>query len=491
MDTPLDKAPAWVKDAIFYQIFPDRFAMSDTVHKPGNLEPWDSPPTIHGYKGGDLIGIAEHLDWLVDLGINAIYLNPIFQSGSNHRYHTHDYFTVDPLLGGDRAFDQLMTACRARGVRVVIDGVFNHASRGFFQFHDILENGSGSPWLDWFHIHNWPLRPYDDSAPANYEAWWGIKALPKFNTDNPDVREYLMQVGEYWAAKGVDGWRLDVPEEITTPGFWEEFRMRVRAINPDLYIVGEIWADAGAFINAGDRFDGTMNYRFTAATIAFAVGHRLDESLALDNPFYEIRPAIDAATYGWRMRDLLESYSEQGNLANLNLLDSHDTARILSLASGDVRSVELCLALLLTFPGAPSLYYGTEIGLPGRTDPDCRRAFPWDHAESWDTELLATTKALIALRSQHPALRSAKYDVISPSPDEGGTMLFVFSRSTETETMVIAVNSGEDAASASLTLPATDFELVWGSGTAEQGENTIRLTVTARSAAVWSVTKAG
>ncbi|NNF63432.1 MAG: DUF3459 domain-containing protein [Acidimicrobiia bacterium] len=487
MDTPLAAAPSWVKDAVFYQIFPDRFAKSDTVHKPGNLESWESEPTYHGYKGGDLVGIAEKLDWLADLGVTAIYLNPIFRSGANHRYHTHDYFSVDPLLGGERAFDTLMAACKKRNIRVVLDGVFNHASRGFFQFHDILENGPGSPWLDWFQVHNWPLRPYDDTTPPQYSAWWGIKALPKFNTDNPDVREYLMRVGEYWAAKGIDGWRLDVPEEITTPGFWEEFRMRVRAVNPDLYIVGEIWADAGAYINSGNRFDGTMNYRFTAATIAFVLGYRVDESLALDNPFYDIRPAIDAATYGWKMRDLLDSYSEQGNLASLNLLDSHDTARIISLANGDVQSVVLALVLLLTFPGAPSIYYGTEVGLEGRTDPDCRRAFPWDDQDSWNNDLLETTRSLVALRAGHQALRSSSYDVISPSPDEGGQMMFVFRRSSEDETLLVAVNAGDDAASVVMTLPGAEFGLVWGEGAAEQGDNNVRLNLAARSAAVWTV----
>ena len=192
MTKAIDKPPAWVRDAVFYQIFPDRFAKSAALEKPQGLEPWADPPTFNGYKGGDLLGICESLDWLTDLGINAIYLNPIFQSGANHRYHTHDYLLVDPLLGGNEAFDTLLSRCHQRGIRVMLDGVFNHASRGFFYFHDVLENGPSSPWADWFVIHDWPLHPYDADKPANYEAWWGLKALPKFNTDNPQVREYLM-----------------------------------------------------------------------------------------------------------------------------------------------------------------------------------------------------------------------------------------------------------------------------------------------------------
>ena len=203
--------PEWVKHAVFYQIFPDRFAKSDRVVKPSNLEPWDGEPTDHGYKGGDLLGVAEKLDYLQDLGVTAIYFNPIFQSASNHRYHTHDYCKVDPLLGGDAAFDALLAACKERGLRVILDGVFNHASRGFFQFNDILENGPASPWRDWFYLDGGPINAYDGSRPAGYQAWWGLRALPKLNTDNPQVREYLVRVGEYRLRRGIDGWRLDVP----------------------------------------------------------------------------------------------------------------------------------------------------------------------------------------------------------------------------------------------------------------------------------------
>ncbi|MEA2058883.1 MAG: glycoside hydrolase family 13 protein, partial [Actinomycetota bacterium] len=333
--TNVTEHPAWVRDAVFYQIFPDRFARSTRVRKPLNLEPWDAPPTFHGYKGGDLLGVEDHLDWLTDLGVDAIYFNPIFRSASNHRYHTHDYYRVDPILGGNDAFDSLLGTCHDRGIRVILDGVFNHSSRGFFRFHDVLENGERSPYLGWFYIKDWPLNPYSPNQPANYESWWGMRALPKFNTDNPEARDYLMRVGEFWAEKGIDGWRLDVPEEIKTPGFWEEFRERTRAINPELYIVGEIWGDGSAWVNDGTRFDGTMNYPFTAATIAYAVGDRLDPTTRLDNADYSVAPAIDSSGYRDRIEWNLSWYNEAATASNLNLLDSHDTARILSIASGD------------------------------------------------------------------------------------------------------------------------------------------------------------
>src|SRR5262245_23482202 len=190
--------PDWVKHAVFYQIFPDRFAKSDKLEKPSNLEPWDSDPTVYGYKGGDLLGVLEHLDHIQALGATAIYFCPIFQSASNHRYHTHDYYQVDPLLGGNDVFLKLLEECHRRDLKVVLDGVFNHASRGFFQFNDILENGSYSAWLDWFIVHDWPLSAYDGDKPANYSAWWNMRALPKFNTDNPQVREYIMRIAEHW-----------------------------------------------------------------------------------------------------------------------------------------------------------------------------------------------------------------------------------------------------------------------------------------------------
>jgi neopullulanase len=490
MTTPPDRPPSWVQDAVFYQIFPDRFARSKRVPKPKGLERWDAAPTHHGYKGGDLLGVVERLDHLVDLGVNAIYLNPIFQSASNHRYHPHDYFRVDPLLGGDAAFDELLHACHDREIRVVLDGVFNHASRGFFQFHDILENGPDSPWIDWFHVYDWPLNPYGEADPANYAAWWGIRALPKFNTDNPHAREYLMQIGEHWAKRGIDGWRLDVPEEIQTPGFWEEFRTRTRRINPDLYIVGEIWANAAHYIADGSRFDGTMNYQLATAIIAFVVGDRVDPATIIDNPWYTIAPPIDAATFGDRTESLLASYPAHAHLANLNLLDSHDTARVLSIAQEDVASVTLGLVLLMTFPGAPCLYYGTEVGMAGGRDPDNRRGFSWNERK-WDTTLMQTVKELIALRKAHPALRSPSYRRVWPPPADHGVMLYVFERRSDTgEEMIVALNAGTSRET--LSLPLSDFpghrlELVWGDGRVEHGEHNARLSVAPRGAAVWTV----
>ncbi len=484
--------PEWAADAVFYQIFPDRFASSPKVDKPAGLEPWNSPPTYHGYKGGDLLGIVERLDWIEELGCDALYLNPIFQAAANHRYHTHDYYRIDPLLGGDEAFGELIGACRARRIRVMLDGVFNHASRGFFQFNDLLENGPSSPWVDWFDVHGFPLGAYDDSGPVNYRAWWGLPALPEFNTDNPQVREYLMRVGEHWAHQGIDGWRLDVPGEITTPGFWEEFRERTRAINPDLYLVGEIWEDARDWIVRGDRFDATMNYLFGGATLSFAANRRVDPAIGA-GVSYELYPGMDAAGYSARIERLLGMYPETARNVNFNLLGSHDTPRAMSVAGEDSAAMQLATLLLLTFPGTPSIYYGDEVGLPGGKDPDNRRAFPWDRPRSWDKELLDAHRSLIAMRRAHPALRRGSYRRLWPPTDEPGDMLYVFERATAGETIVVAANAGdatEVAALSRIDLPADSYELLWGEADAQVGDQAVRISVGPQRGAIWRVAPA-
>ncbi len=427
--------PDWVKHAVFYQIFPDRFAKADAqqpfIWRSPRLESWDADPTLQGYKGGNLWGVIEKLDYLEDLGINAIYFTPIFQSASNHRYHTHDYYQVDPLLGGNAAFFALLEAAHQRNIKVVLDGVFNHASRGFYYFNDILEHGPYSPWLDWFVIENWPLSAYDGDKPANYCSWVNNRALPKFNHDNPQVKEYIMQVAEYWLNKGIDGWRLDVPNEITTAGFWEEFRDRVKTINPEAYIVGEIWTDATQWLD-GKQFDGVMNYPFTEATTAFVAGkHLLPEYL--NNPDFQPVPPIDAVTYSKKIQDLCDRHPWDIQLTQLNLLDSHDTARMLTLVNDDVPTLALLSIMLMTYVGAPSIYYGDEVGLAGGIDPDCRRSFPPE--TQWNRELLQLYKDLIAVRHAHVALRLGDYQILYAQGSQ-----YIFLRTYAEDVVLVAIN---------------------------------------------------
>lgn len=434
--------PDWVKDAIFYQIFPDRFARSDALVippgytiKPENFQTWGSVPTTKGFQGGDLIGAREKLDYLVDLGINAVYLNPIFASASNHRYHTHDYFQVDPLLGGNEAFKAFLDAAHARGIRVILDGVFNHASRGFFQFNHLLECGPDSPFADWFHVYNWPLNAYAERAVPNYDAWWNIPSLPKFNTSTTAVREFLWRAAAYWLEQGIDGWRLDVPNEIDDDAFWQEFRRRCRAVNPEAYIVGELWEDAQRWLQ-GDQFDAQMNYNFTRLVYGFILGKHMDQTETRTTGYGRM-PALSAPSFALKLDQLFNNtYHPEIVLAQMNMLGSHDTPRVLTVARGDKTAVRLIFLCQLTVPGAPNIYYGDEIGLPGGGDPDCRRAFPWQDSDQWDSDLLADVKRVIALRRDSAALRRGNFQILLA--DRG---VVVYQRQYQGETAVIALNA--------------------------------------------------
>ncbi|MGB0389254.1 MAG: glycoside hydrolase family 13 protein, partial [Ardenticatenaceae bacterium] len=475
------KTPDWVKDAIFYQIFPDRFAKSDRVAKPSNLEDWSTPPTVFGFKGGDLLGVAEKLDYLSDLGINAIYFNPIFQSAANHRYHTHDYYQVDPLLGGNQALRELIDLAHARGIRIMLDGVFNHASRGFFQFNHILENGPASPYLDWFDVHEFPINAYDHSRPAQYAAWWNLHALPKLNTETPAVRDFLWDIAAYWVEFGIDGWRLDVPGDIDDDEFWREFRRRVKASNPDAYICGEIWHDARRWLQ-GDQFDSVMNYLFTKLAMGFFVGENLVPELVEGVGYYPI-PRIDGAQMAQEIDKLLALYSPEITYVQLNLLGSHDTARYLSIAGGDSSALKLATLFQMVYPGAPCIYYGDEVGLLGGKDPGSRGTIPWDTPEQWDQELLTFTRQATALRHNQPALRRGSYDTLYAQ-----NMVYCFERRYQNEQLVVAFNAAQQTARFDLPLPGSHLTPLFGDVpliSIQNGHADIKLAP--RSGAVWKV----
>ncbi len=446
--------PEWVKDAIFYQIFPDRFAKSDQ-NPAGKLafESWESAPTIHGFKGGDLYGVAEKLDYLVDLGINAIYFNPIFSSASNHRYHTYDYYTVDPLLGGNEALRFLLDKAHQRGIRIILDGVFNHASRGFWQFHHVLETGEASPYKDWFFFDperlnrtkQWGAYPSNEEEVAikhkgslkaiGYQGWWDLPALPKFNTNNPATRQFLFQVAEYWIRFGIDGWRLDVPAEINDDSFWREFRQRVRAINPEAYIVGEIWLESKRWLQ-GDQFDATMNYLVTAASLSFFGARTLNQKDIQNAGGIKDRVhAMDANTFSYEIDRLLNLYDTNITQVQFNLLDSHDMPRFLTCVGDDKSALKLAWLFLMTIPGTPSIYYGDEVGLNGNHDPDCRKSFPWDETQ-WDRDMFNYLKKAISIRKDNPALRRGTLDRLWNTD-----YVYAFRRILNDETIVVAFNT--------------------------------------------------
>jgi neopullulanase len=474
--------PEWVRDAVFYQIFPDRFAKSQRVPKIGRLEAWGSPPTVHGYKGGDLLGIVDKLDYLQDLGVTALYFNPIFRSASNHRYHTHDYFQVDPMLGGNEAFAELVEACHERGMKIVLDGVFNHASRGFFQFSDILENGAESPYRDWFHIHRFPLNPYG-GGDTGYDCWCGLAALPKLNTSNPEVRDFLFRVAEYWLEQGIDGWRLDVPNEIADDAFWREFRRRCRTINPECYIVGEIWDDATHWLQ-GDQFDAVMNYEFTRAILGFAGAETLNVP-EIKRCGYQHIPPLDTQGFASTIDHVLRHHPQDITEVQLNLLGSHDTPRTLTIVGDDEAAVRMAVLFQLTFPGTPCLYYGDELGLAGRHDPESRQGMPWHHEYKWNHDLLEYTKKLVHLRHEYPALRRGAYQTLYAQDG-----IYAYARTLKDDCFIgiINVNHHEVAIDfhISAKIASGVYQDVFNSASLQVANNALSgATMPARSASLW------
>lgn len=377
MSAPAPSFPGWVPDAVFYQVFPDRFCNGDRASDPPGAVPWDSAPTRENFFGGDLQGVLDKLDYLQDLGINALYLNPIFKARTNHKYDTEDYFQVDPAFGTNALLKELVAEIHRRGMHVILDGVFNHCGAEFPPFRDLAQNGPQSAYRDWFLVRSFPIR----KEPLSYMTCGGADYLPKLNHANPAVLEFILKVARYWVEEaGIDGWRLDVPFKIPF-NFWRQFRQAL----PGVYLVGEIWREAGPWVQ-GDIFDGATNYRL--------------RELLLD---YCLTDVLDGEDFGFETQMLSKAHGPASR-AMLNLLGSHDTARIFTVLGGDLGRLKVALTYVMTAPGAALVYYGDEVGLQGETDPGCRRAMPWD-APHWQPEVTALYRRLIALRHAHPALR--------------------------------------------------------------------------------------
>jgi len=405
----------WIKGAVIYQIFPDRFAKAKSEKIDGVFEEWDSTETQEGFKGGNLKGAEERLDYLKGLGVTAVYFNPIFASAANHRYHTFDYYAVDPILGGNAAFKSFLKAAHKRGIKVILDGVFNHASRGFFQFNHLLENGEASPYRGWFHPRSYPLKAYNlakDEKP-NYACWWNLPALPKFNTANPEVRKFILGVAKYWLEQGIDGWRLDVPNEINDDSFWREFRRICKAVNPGCYITGEIWCEAKRWLK-GDQFDAVMNYQLSAACISYFGG----EKLKLTH-FYDGRKLVPFGQEKFieEITGLLGQYKYETTLAQMNMMSSHDTDRMLNTYGGDKALMKLAVVFSFLFPGAMNVYYGEEIGLEGVFNAGTRCGMPWDLKALHDKDLLKLYKQLAGLRKNNPVIKRGKFEFIKECCD--------------------------------------------------------------------------
>jgi cyclomaltodextrinase / maltogenic alpha-amylase / neopullulanase len=376
-------APEWVKETVWYQIFPERYANGDTANDPEETLSWGSEaPSETNFFGGDLEGIIQKLDYIADLGVTGIYLTPIFKAESNHKYDTIDYMEIDPQFGDKETLKRLVKKAHNKGIRVMLDAVFNHSGFYFKPFQDVLENGEQSRYHDWFHIHEFPV--ITEPVP-NYDTFGFTYTMPKFNTENPETREYLLKVARYWIEEcDIDGWRLDVANEVDH-AFWIDFRKTVKEVKADAYIVGEIWHDSLPWLQ-GDQFDAVMNYPFT--------------SLVKDYFAYR---SISLAEFREGIEELKFMYSQNVHDVAFNLLGSHDTPRILDECGDDKEKVKLLFLFQLAFSGSPCIYYGDEIAMFGGGDPGNRACMVWEE-ENQDLELQGFVKQLLQLRKEHKAL---------------------------------------------------------------------------------------
>ena len=414
----------WVSKGIIYQIFPERFyngdpnndvlaLKSDEFHyneqwaqnklwagEGPSLVNWDAPISsqhcCHQYFGGDLAGIIEKLDYLKDLGSTVLYLNPIFDSGSAHGYDTHDYLKVSPKFGTEEDLQELLNEAHKRGMRVILDFVPNHTGLGFWAFQDVVKNGEDSPYWDWYFIHKWPFSPGDPSA---YEAWWGVGSLPKLNTGNPEVREYLFKVVRHWLNFGADGWRVDVPNELVeAQAFFREMRQISKMEKPDAYLIAEIWQLDPSWVQ-GDQYDSLMNY-----------------ALGRDTLFNFAKGSIDGESALANLSRYFAAYGENVTVMGFNLVSSHDTGRILTdLGGGNfgdlpnpvaVERLKLLSTLLYSMPGAPVIFQGDERGILGEKEFYDSHRYPiqWDAV---DENLVSHYKKLSQLRQEISALTSS------------------------------------------------------------------------------------
>jgi len=447
----------WVSQGIIYQIFPERFyngnpendvlaLKSDEFYynqqwaqnklwaeEGPSLVKWNDPISsqhcCHQYFGGDLAGIIEKLDYLKELGVTALYLNPIFDSGSAHGYDTYDYMKVSPKFGTEEDLKRLLNEAHERDMRVILDFVPNHIGLGFWAFQDVVKKGKDSPYWDWYFIHKWPFSPGD---PSSYEAWWGVGSLPKLNTGNPEVKEYLFKVVRRWLNFGADGWRVDVPNELVkAKEFFDEMRQLVKMEKEDAYLLAEIWQLDPSWVQ-GDQFDSLMNY---------ALGRDILLNFA--------RGSIDGENTLASLSRYFGTYGENVTAMGFNLVSSHDTGRILTdLGGGNfgdlpepegVERLMLLSTLLYAMPGAPVIFQGDERSILGEKEFYDAQRYPiqWGTV---DENLLSHYKKLAQLRREILALTSS---VIRIYYGKGNLLSFFRGEQGKDEVLIVANNGTE------------------------------------------------
>ena len=422
------QVPNWTEGSVFYQIFPDRFENGDRSNDPAGVVDWNSEPKYYNFFGGDFAGVKKRLSYLQDLGVNGVYFNPIFHGPSNHGYETTDYMKVDPRYGTNEEFVSLVKELRQKGIRTVLDGVFNHTSVDFQPFKSIREEGQNSKYKNWYFVKEYPVAPRE-SPP--YEAWFGFPGMPKLNVKNPEVKSYFWNVLKFWESKAqIDGWRLDVANEVDM-GFWREFRQTLRAQNKNRWIVGEVWGDGGPWLG-GDQWDSVMGYQFRDAALNFFA-----------------RNSWNATQLNNRLFTIFDSYAPEVSMNLMNLLGSHDTARWLTECGGRTDSAMLGFTLLLTWPGSPSIYYGDELGMDGGPDPANRDGMKWEL--NTPTNLFHShIKKLIGLRKSIASLRSGEPIPVLADNDKD---VFAFGRALKGSSTIVVISRSKNPQTLDIKIP--------------------------------------
>lgn len=411
------KTPDWIKNSVMYQIFPDSFATGKGYINDKGEEIVSSQGVKSTSRlGGNLRGIIENIDYLKNLGIDCIYLNPIFKSVSYHKYDIYDYYDIDVTLGTKADFKELVEKCHSEGIKIILDGVFNHTSVHFFAFKDLIENGEDSKYKDWYFVKEFPVKV---QYPPNYEAFAYVQGMPRLNTSNPEVRDYFINVAKYWITEfDIDGWRLDVASEIDHL-YWQEFRKAVKSVKNEAFIIAEIWEDANSFLN-GDQFDSSMDYNF----------------MNLCEKFFGIG-CISVSDFSDRLAQLRMRYKKPIQQCLMNLLDSHDVRRFMNVCYGDFRRLKLASLFQFTYVGVPSIFYGDEVGLNGLEENEYRRKMEWD-ASKQNTELKEHYQKIISLRKKHETLVFGNYETKLVDNVNG---IFAFTRKDKEKFLIVLNNS--------------------------------------------------
>ena len=465
----MDWKNKWYVNTIWYQIFPDRFYNGDkendpteteTYTKEGELEKlilsnwYDDNPNWKSKYGGDLIGIDQKLDYISDLGISGIWLNPIFKATSNHKYNTADYAKVDPAFGDRKILAKLVKDLHDRNIKIILDGVFNHSGYEFWAFQDIVQKGEESNYKDWYYIKSYPivkLWEQDKDHPANYSCWWGVNTLPQLNMDNEATRNYIIEVCKGWMKLGIDGWRLDVPNEIKNKLFWKEWSKAISEANPEAYTTGEIWDNPKDWIGENGVFTAVMNYHgFRVPVMLYFTGQK-----------------IKLSEFDKMLKERRAEFPHSVNCGLQNLLSSHDTARILSAiknkdkddhdkekanydkgsaSSEDIAKYKTIIAFQMTYVGAPMIYYGDEIGMTGGKDPDCRRPMKWDEKDQ-NLDILNHYKKLIKIRNENKEFRTGEFKTLYISDKNN---VYAYERTEGDESSIVVLNYSDKEHSATI-----------------------------------------